>query len=507
MKRFILAFLITIVLVGCTGFQEQAVSEITVTRSIQEECLDVARPGDVCRVMAGTYREALTIRRSGTASQPISLIADGVVTVNSGSDRSLVVKKNYGYYHIDGFRFVSSRSGSSDIDANVNFALDYWGDGHKQERGNDGFILRNCYVEGSVYFYGSDNLVENCEIDGKGRYQNGLIERSQPSEKNVFRNNKIHSFTVRGGWTLSQVENTLWEGNEIYDVEHGIDCDGAGEPVYDCRIINNHIHDVNSRGAEFENCFDCVFSNNHVDGAYYGFTVINYGPDVSSGGIEYRDDRINAVVENNIIENSHDGFVCWAAPGGVFRNNVLKNISTTSYWGAIGLADYGGFPCAGWEIMSNQFENSPRDWYIQNITGFTLEAQGNTYDSFGAVWSDRAINFTQWQALGFDIEQVPTPDTPTATSTATNTPKPPTATATVKPTLIPPTATNTPKPPTPTATEAPLTNTPVPPTYTPAPTYTAFPPLPTYTPYPSPAPTMSCYPLVDEQPWPLVCYP
>ena len=150
-----------------------------------QSMLDTASPGDEIHIPAGTYNEALVLRRSGTDGNPIVLIADGIVTVNSGSSRTLVTSGNVHDWVIDGFRFITSGSGTS-TSASINFSYDYWGDGHLFEKGNDRFTLRNCYVEGAVYFYGSDNLVENCELNGMGRWGNGLTERSQPSENNVF---------------------------------------------------------------------------------------------------------------------------------------------------------------------------------------------------------------------------------------------------------------------------------------------------------------------------------
>ena len=43
-------------------------------RTIQH-CADVAQPGDTCTIRAGTYRETVTVVRSGTAGAPITFRA------------------------------------------------------------------------------------------------------------------------------------------------------------------------------------------------------------------------------------------------------------------------------------------------------------------------------------------------------------------------------------------------------------------------------------------------
>ena len=342
-----------------------------------QSMLDTANPGDEIHIPAGTYNEALVLNRSGTDGSPIVLIADGIVTVNSGSSKTLVTSGNVHDWVIDGFRFITTGSGTS-TDASINFSYNYWGDGHLFEKGNDRFTLRNCYVEGAVYFYGSDNLVENCELNGLGRWGNGLIERSQPSENNIFRNNEIYGYTERGGWSLQNTVNSLWLNNTVHDVGiMGIDCDGAGFPDYECQVIDNIIYDSNRLGIELENCFDCTTSGNHLYNiAQDGISVINYGPDITGNDEEYRDDNIRGVIENNVIDGgSTAGLICRGAPGGVFRNNVIKNISSSpGYWGGVGLSNYGGFPCTGWTVTGNTFSNNRYDWYVQAPAGFTLTA-------------------------------------------------------------------------------------------------------------------------------------
>jgi hypothetical protein len=107
-----------------------------------QDCLNVVRPGDTCLISAGTYNEALVLTRNGTSNAPIFLKADGIVTINSGNERTLVTLGNVHDWVIDGFRFLSTHvdtSHPSNI-GTVNFGYNYWGDGDQGESGNDRFI-------------------------------------------------------------------------------------------------------------------------------------------------------------------------------------------------------------------------------------------------------------------------------------------------------------------------------------------------------------------------------
>lgn len=438
--KIIKIILIQIILIGmwlaaCRPPQaiQSTITDIQPGQSIQA-CLDAANPGDVCRVMEGTYNEALVLKRSGTIDAPIVLLAVGKVTINSDNERSLVTSGNVHDWVIDGFQFISTLVDNSHPSkmGTVNFSYNYWGDGYQGERGNDRFVLKNCYIEGAVYIYGSDNLVENCELNGLGRFENGLIEAYQPSENNVFRNNIIHDYTERGGWTLQLTHDTTWEQNTVYNNGNmGIDCDGAGYPVHACNLIDNHIYDNTARGIELENCFDCQVTSNTISSSNWNLSIINYGdgPDfVTGGGIEYRDMDTHQTVMNNVISGGSYAIYCNAANGVTVRDNVIGGPT------GILLGPYGGFNCDNWVVQGNEFI-ADVDWRLYK-TQNNLIVQGNRYDNFRAYRDYVAVTWQQWQDNGNDIAEIPT---------ATNTPEP---TSTPEPTLTgTPTITVTPTPP------------------------------------------------------------
>ena len=430
-------------------------SQASPWRTIQK-CLNSVHPGDTCLISSGTYNEALIIKTTGLSGSPITIKAQGDVVVNSGGSKSLVTSGNMGYYIIDGLDFISSATGTSNTDTSISFAYGFWGDGHTAERGNDGFTLRNCYIEGSVYFYGSENLVENCELNGKKRWQTGIIERSQPSENNIFRNNIIHDYTGRGGWSLQMTDNTLWQNNTIYsNGQMGIDCDGAGYPVYRCNLIGNTIYSITGEGAGIlmENAFDSLVDGNTIHDVISGIALLNYGDDISNA--EWRTTPINTIYQNNFISNASNGLLCKGAPGGKFLNNTIrKTVQAPGYWGAIALARFGGYYCKDWEIKGNNVSLSTRyavwvDSDGSRLSG--LDIDNNVYDTFTARYinystnSYNTYNFSTWQGMGYDVHssvggviQPSATPTRTATLTPTRTASPTfTPTFTLTPTFTP----------------------------------------------------------------------
>jgi parallel beta-helix repeat protein len=386
-----------------------------------QAAMTYARPGAEIIVRAGTYNGGpLIISASGTAAQPITLRCETPLacTINSGSARSLITSGNRGWWVVEGFRFISTMAvgGGVPEQSTVNFGYDFWGEGDTAERGNDGFVLRDCYVEGTVYIYGSDSLVENCELNGKLLSNNGLSERGKPSERNVFRNNIIHDYTQRGGWSVRGTSDTLWEGNTIYNIApgsrgNGIDCDGASIPTTNCRVRNNLIYDIGGDpGVLLENAFGSIVEGNIIHHAGVGVGLINYGVEsdhTTEGGIEYRDDAANIIIRNNIIYSTSDGILCKGVRGGEISNNTIHGTTQTpGYWAAIALAQYKGWYCPQWIITGNIISQPARTAiWLEGDSGSGTAINGNFYSgTFSADVAGSHMNYSQWQTLGWDGE-------------------------------------------------------------------------------------------------------
>jgi parallel beta-helix repeat protein len=530
MKKIIALFVILLLLTACVP-SRQALPTATVGAGTSiQTVLNNAVAGETYIVKSGMYNESLTVKRSGTVTQPITLKCETPLacTINSGSGNTLFSK--YSYYTFDGFRFISTKGGSQSV-SSIDIDSGIWGtDGIKDKlAGAAGWVFRNCYVEGSIHFYGRNNIVENCEFNGKGIWDQAVFEKFGPSHDSVFRNNLIHDYNQRGIWSMQYTANTTIENNTIYNTgAFGIDCDGAGNRVDDCNVINNTIHDIGS-GIVLENTFDSEISGNVIYNASGdGIGSINYGQPYSDPGIEFRGTNTNNVIKNNVIYNVTNGITCHDSPGGTAVNNTIyRTTQNRSYFGAIVLEAPDGWGCKNWTIKNNLVTQSGYNVYWLKTPSQTGLISDNNFFDFASsvknvVWKDvteTKIAFSVWQGKGLDTHSIlngnplfvnaaagdfhlqanspacgagaypcgtatntPTVTrTPTAIITYTNTAtmtytpsKTPTATPTLTAT---PTATNTPIPPTPTNTST-LTFTPTltwtpttTPTYTPTPTF------------------------------------
>jgi parallel beta helix pectate lyase-like protein len=308
-------------------------------RTIQK-CLNVIQPGETCMIAAGAYNESLTLITSGTVSLPIRLTCQpvGACTVNSGAAQTLGTSNHTHYYTIDGLRFIGTAVTSQ--------ATLYFGQGTvwsptDETLGNNGFILRNCYIEGNVRFYGHNNLVENCELNGKGIWSDGLIDGYATSHHNTYRNNLIHHYTFRGIWTMQQTDHIWIEDNTVHHVAHGIDTDGAGVPVTYITVLNNHVYNAGltewGAGIYLENCFDCLVQGNTVHdigNLAPGLAFQNYGNGSAegwhtAGNIEYRDDASRTRVLNNVVHTYSGGGVWVSAVRGLtFDHNTFYDLSS-----------------------------------------------------------------------------------------------------------------------------------------------------------------------------------
>lgn len=309
--------------------------------SIQTKCLDVVNPGDICTINAGTYSEALSLKRSGNQQSPITLRANGTVTLNSGSAKTLVTGGRVDYYTFEGVRFLANFTPTNQSDVSIELGANVAWSRDSKTVGNHGFIFRNCYIEGAIHFFGHNNLVENCEFNGKNNWSNGLIDNFATSYDNTYQNNVIYDYKFRGIWSMNLTDNILMKDNTIHNVVHGIDCDGAGEPITHCNVINNHIYNVGTTewgsGIFLENCFDCLIQGNivHDNKEGPGIFDINYGNGSSRGwhtynNIEYRNRASNTKITNNVIYNrpAGAGMLIESVNGLVIDHNTIYYVGT-----------------------------------------------------------------------------------------------------------------------------------------------------------------------------------
>ncbi len=343
-------------------------------RTVQKG-LNTVQPGDTCIIRGGTYNEALVLGQSGTSSAPITVknYTGETVTVSSGSSRALRAGGKKHYYTIDGLRFISTHASfdAYGSDYTIDLQDGGWGGNTDSNAGNNGFIIRNCYIEGAIYIYGHYNLVENCELNGKSLWKNGIWERQAASHHNTYRKNKIYSYAARGVWSMQYTDAVLIEGNTVHDIgDQGIDCDGAWHPVYNSVVRGNTVYNTTNQGIQMENAFNSIVEKNIVyNSRKWGITYINYGygPDYTADA-EYRTTNTNGIIRNNLLYTSvQAGIICLASPGNkIYNNTVYKTVNTGAFWGGIVLAKYGNYYSPNTDIRNNIIaENSPFAVWIE----------------------------------------------------------------------------------------------------------------------------------------------
>ena len=367
--------------VATSGYDSNAGTLSSPFKTIQKG-IDVLQPGDTCYVRGGTYNEGLVLKQSGTSSARLTVknYNGETVTVNSGNVQAVRTGGRRHYYTIDGFRFISNYVTYSN---GKKFSLDFedgiWDGFTDSNGGNNGFILKNCYIEGSVHFYGHYNTMENCELNGRSQWSDGMFEGYAASHHNIYRNNKVYKYTNRGLWSMQWTDSVTMENNVIHDTGNmGIDCDGAGHPVYNSVVRGNLIYNVGGRGIEMENAFNSITENNVIyNSNKWGINYINYGygPDYNSDK-EYRGDNTNAIVRNNLIYNTAEAGIVLNAAAGVkiYNNTIHKNYTTKGYFAGIALCSYGGFPCINTDIRNNII--SECDAYAIWVESPSLQLQG-----------------------------------------------------------------------------------------------------------------------------------
>lgn len=357
-------------------------------RTIQK-CLGVVQPGGSCVVRAGTYYEALVLKTSGTNPSRITLqnYSGETVTVNSGDEKALRTDGRRHYYTIDGLRFISNHVNYGDNEYSIDFEDGVWDGATDPNGGNNGFIVKNCYIEGMIHFYGHYNTVENCELNGKSLWGNGIYDNFAASHHNTYRKNTIYNYRVRGVWTMQSTDSVVIEDNTIHDIGGGgIDCDGAAHPIYNSVVRGNTIYSIGGRGIEMENGFNSIVEKNIIrDCQLTGIHYINYGfgPDFYSDA-EYRTANTNGTVRNNLVYNTLESGIRLTGSAGnkIYANTIYKNSGSGGYYAAIALTSYGGYHSQNADIRDNiVLEGNPYAlWIEQPSSGPTgLQMSNNLY--------------------------------------------------------------------------------------------------------------------------------
>ncbi|MGB3641667.1 MAG: right-handed parallel beta-helix repeat-containing protein [Rivularia sp. (in: cyanobacteria)] len=327
----------------------------------------VVEAGDTILVQPGTYKELITLEKSGNEKLGhITLKADGDVTLRDpdpkegGFREGVIQSANQGHWIIDGFRIENtSWAGISLRDANNMIVQN----NHTFETGASGIIvLPESYYKGGEAEVTSknikvlDNKIERANWRWTGRGdENGTQEalsiwgvdgfevannivkeatREGIDIKTGSRNGSVHNNTVTGAAKISGTAKGYNGGPAIYvdgnradtfnvdiynnvvykNASEGIAINdeepGAGD-VKDIRVFNNLVYDNGTKGVNSgagimvgSNVEDVEITNNTLSGNVQSFTID--GSDFFEGNI-----IDNVVLRNNIFANPsyRNGFI------------------------------------------------------------------------------------------------------------------------------------------------------------------------------------------------------
>ena len=452
-----------------------------------QKCLNTVKAGDTCLIGAGTYNESLNIKTSGASGAPITIrnYNGATVTVNSGSSMTLQTTGKQSYYTIDGLRLISSASGGEGkytIDlTSVGLANGWPYNETATVAGNSNIILENCYVEGAIIMYGTNNTIQNCEFNGRNVLNDGIRSYLAASTNTLIKNNTIHDYLGRAVWINVIADNAHIVGNTVYNTFLGIDCDGASKPVTNCHVLQNTVYKTGQGSSHtgwgcsifLEDAFNAVVDRNllYNSAGADGIYIINYGVGGGNptwntdGNIEYRTQDLNAVVSNNVIYGNGDASVLTTSASGVmFYNNtvsgkmylnsetgvsfypqhwtVKNNIFTGTSGAAWSAANSSSITSSVftnnlyWKVTSNSGEAAlSADPKFVSSTDFHLQSGSAAIDSgfnLGSVVPTDFDGIVRSQGAGYDIgafefksgQQPAATQSPISTKTATSTPVP-----------------------------------------------------------------------------------
>jgi nitrous oxidase accessory protein NosD len=208
------------------------------------KALTLAGPGDLVRVLAGTYAERVLITggvRAGTAAAPITLRGEGKPRIVPGSQQGALVVIERPNWIIRGFEI--------DMQNRAAFAVAFTGD-------NTGTLLADseihhaAYGAGISFHYGAtgatleNNHIHHMFLDGVDAH--GVI--IQPTARNItIRNNVIHDnsgdsiqcYSNDGFNPEAPADGVLIEGNDLYgNIEQSVDI----KTCHNVTVRRNKLH-------------------------------------------------------------------------------------------------------------------------------------------------------------------------------------------------------------------------------------------------------------------------
>lgn len=242
----------------------------------------LARPGDVIRVMAGTYSEALVLESRGSGAAPVTIRGDGTARPtlkpsNRAPGALIFVRGNWNLENLH-----------LDVDeapmAAIVFHVGADGSRLADSELRDGRAGAGIIVQGARNVIIEDNLIHHFIKPGDDSH--GIVVVG-PSRNTTIRNNNIHNNSgdsVQCQAGSAPAETLLVQGNELHDNgENGVDikqCYGVtvrdntmyGFPNRSIRAVGSSAGEavLISRGAR-----DVLIQGNDISRAGRGISVLS----------------------------------------------------------------------------------------------------------------------------------------------------------------------------------------------------------------------------------------
>jgi len=333
-----------------------------------------AQAGDTVTVRAGTYNEAVTFGRSGSAAGFITLRGEsGAILDGTGKSGQGITISSKNYIRVIGMTVQTFLAGNTPMGISVD--------------GSSSFIeLRNNLIHNiespngnahGIAFYGTAatpmtnivveaNEIRNCKLgQSESLVLNGNVDGFRVAGNIVHDNDNIGidfiGFEATGPAGQDQARNGICVDNVVYNISSALN------PTYG--------GDRSADGIYVDGGRDIVIERNKVDNCDIGIEVASEHLGKTTSNITVRNNFISRGYQGNVLMGGYD------ASRGNAQNVVVVN--NTTYQGSGGEIEL-QYNCSGITIKNNILYAKTGQPYISNAGGNNTNVMVGNNVYFGA---------------------------------------------------------------------------------------------------------------------------